>query len=126
MQQPCELDIPSDHSSLYDDGDNDFLDSDSISTDNREDGEDNEDVPNVQRRRQARLHSNSIKFLYRNETWSQASNEYDSPPIPFSGETLGVKESYPSMPTFLHLFGIFWTRNIFERFVQKQIAMHRR
>jgi hypothetical protein len=55
---------------------------------------------------------NSIKHLYRNGTWSQFTNEYTPETIPFSGDLVGVKKTYWRMPSFLHLFGIFWTRTV--------------
>ena len=55
---------------------------------------------------------NSIRDIFQKETWSQCSNEYATRVLPFIGNTLGVKKTYHRMPSFLHLFGCFWTRSI--------------
>jgi hypothetical protein len=55
---------------------------------------------------------NSVKHVYRDETWTQFTNEYAPGTLPFTGDPPGVKKSYPRMPSFLHLFGLFWTRNM--------------
>jgi hypothetical protein len=54
----------------------------------------------------------SIKHIFREETWSQSTNEYAQGALPFVGDLLGVKKTYRRMPSFLHLFGLFWTREV--------------
>jgi hypothetical protein len=58
------------------------------------------------------INPNSVKHVYRDETWTQFTNEYAPGTLPFTGDPLGVKKSYPRMPSFLHLFGLFWIRNM--------------
>jgi hypothetical protein len=54
----------------------------------------------------------SIKYLFRDETWSQCTNEYAPGTLPFTGDPPGVRKLYRRMPSFLHLFGLFWTRAV--------------
>jgi hypothetical protein len=50
----------------------------------------------------------SIRWRYRNETWSHSNFTYDPKPIPFRGRRGPIKH-YHSLPTFMHLFDLFWS-----------------
>jgi hypothetical protein len=50
----------------------------------------------------------SMRWRFHNETWSHAHFTYDPKPRPFRGQRGPVKH-YHSMPTFMHLFDLFWS-----------------
>ena len=83
-------------------GDNELFDYNSM-------GSDFGEVQELDRRRHIPIDSNSMKYLFWNETWTQVAYEYESNPLLFSNHTLGAKYLYLRMPTFWHLFGIFRT-----------------
>jgi hypothetical protein len=63
----------------------------------------------------APLDPSSTQHLFREGTWSQSSNTFSPEPSPYSGGTSGLKQEYTRMPTFLHLFGLFWTHTVMNR-----------
>ena len=108
--------------------DDEFFDYTSLESDGGEGSDVHGEVLEISTRRHCPIDPNSIKYLFRDETWTQLSNEYEPSPIPFFGDTPGVKSTYPRMPTFLHLFGIFWTRAVLQNnkiFALRPITMHK-
>jgi hypothetical protein len=75
---------------------------------NFEDGHGN--VPSV-----VRLDANSTQHLFRKGIWLQSSNTFSPEPLPYSGGPSGLKHEYIRMPTYLHLFGLFWTHTVLNR-----------
>jgi hypothetical protein len=57
----------------------------------------------------------STQHLFREGTWSQSSNTFSPEPLPYSGGPRGLKHDYTRMPTYLHLFGLFWTHTVLNR-----------
>lgn len=49
----------------------------------------------------------SVKHLYRSSTWRKAHIEYNPTPKEFSCASC-PKRDFPSFPTFLKLFALFW------------------
>jgi hypothetical protein len=77
-----------------------------------EQGQQEVEVQQGSRRQPTVIDENSIKHIFREQTWSQSTNEYSEGALPFIGDPPGVKKSYRRMPSFLHLFGLFWTREV--------------
>jgi hypothetical protein len=50
----------------------------------------------------------SVRWRFRESTWSQSHFTYSPPRRPFSGRR-GPVRHYHSMPTFLHLFDLYWS-----------------
>jgi hypothetical protein len=82
------------------------------SSDNEDEGHEEFKVDDGGVRRPIPIDPNSIKHIFREETWSQSTNEYALGMLHFIGEPPGMKKSYRRMPSFLHLFGLFWTREV--------------
>jgi hypothetical protein len=78
-----------------------------LDSDDEEQGEIEVEVQGSSRRGPTIIDPNSLKHIFREETWSQSTNEYEHLPLPFLGDPLGVKKIYRRMPSFLHLFGFF-------------------
>jgi hypothetical protein len=58
-----------------------------------------------------------ITWRYRDETWSKQNFTYSPPRIPFLGRQ-GPRSDYGNgMPTFLHLFDLFWPYSILRKIV---------
>jgi hypothetical protein len=55
---------------------------------------------------------NSVAHLFRDATWLQSSNTFSPEPLPYSGGRAGLRHEYTRMPTYLHLFGLFWTHMV--------------
>jgi hypothetical protein len=51
---------------------------------------------------------NSVRWRFRDTTWSQSHFTYAPPRRPFYGKR-GPIRHYDSMPTFLHLFDLYWS-----------------
>jgi hypothetical protein len=60
----------------------------------------------------------SVRWRYRDETWSQSNFTYDLLQRPFVGKRRPVKHYY-SMPTFLQLFDLFWTSQTLRSIVRE-------
>jgi hypothetical protein len=63
----------------------------------------------------APLDPSSTQHLFREGTWSQSSNTFSPEPSPYLGGPSRLKHEYTRMPTFLHLFGLFWTHTVLNR-----------
>jgi hypothetical protein len=50
----------------------------------------------------------SVRWRFRDETWSHAHFTYAPPQIQFRGQR-GPTKHYHAMPTFMHLFDLFWS-----------------
>jgi hypothetical protein len=61
------------------------------------------------------LDPNSTAHLFRDSTWSQSTNTFSPEPLPYSGGPAGLRHEYTRMPTYLHLFGLFWTHTVLNR-----------
>jgi hypothetical protein len=61
----------------------------------------------------------SIQHLFWEGTWSQSSNSFSPEPSSYSGGPSGLKQEYTRMPTYLHLFGLFWTHMVLNRICTK-------
>jgi hypothetical protein len=58
------------------------------------------------------LDPSSTQHLFWEGTWSQSSNIFLPEPSPYLGGPSSLKNEYIRMPTFLHLFGLFWTHTV--------------
>jgi hypothetical protein len=58
-----------------------------------EEGHEEFEVDDVGVRRPTPIDHASIKYIYREETWSQSTNEYAPEVLPFTGDPPGVKKS---------------------------------
>jgi hypothetical protein len=65
------------------------------------------------------LDPSSTQHLFWEGTWSQSSNTFSPEPLPYSGGPSGLKHDYTRMPTYLHLFGLFWTHTVLRRICAK-------
>ena len=54
----------------------------------------------------------SNQHLYQEGTWLQSSNTFSLEPLPYSRRPSGLKHEYTRMPTYLYLFGLFWTHTV--------------
>ena len=109
FQEPCKLDIGINDENFFDSKDDDLFDYDLIRSDFEKDHKVYKEAHGLGRRRHVPIDPNSIKYLFYEETWFQFANEYEPSSLPFCGNAPRVKYTYPRMPTFLHLFGIFWS-----------------
>jgi hypothetical protein len=50
----------------------------------------------------------SIQWRFWNETWSHSHFTFDPKPKPYRGQRGPIKH-YHCLPTFLHLFDLFWS-----------------
>jgi hypothetical protein len=92
-----------------------FYDNLELAISDSQDEEQSEEEVEVQqgsRRQPTVVDENSIKHLFREETWSQSTNEYAQRALPFIGDPPSVKKIDRRMPSFLHLFSLFWTREV--------------
>ena len=60
-----------------------------------------------------------LKWKFRNETWENPNFTYNPPPRPYSRCPRGPKFIYFTLPTFMTLFGLFWTISIIEDIVRE-------
>jgi hypothetical protein len=72
--------------------------------------EENGNIPPV-----VSVDATSTQHLFWEGTWSQSSNSFLPEPSPYSGGPSGLKQEYTRMPTYLHLFGLFWTHTVLNR-----------
>jgi hypothetical protein len=60
-----------------------------------------------------------LKYRYREETWSKNNFTYNPPRMPFRGSR-GLKRQYINgMPTFMHLFSLFWPYSMLKKIVRE-------
>jgi hypothetical protein len=60
----------------------------------------------------------SMRWHFCNETWSHSHFTYDAKPRPFRGQKGPIKH-YHSLPTFMHLFDLFWSYQTLRSIVEE-------
>ena len=59
---------------------------------------------------------NGIKFLYRDDTWTQNSCTYDPPMLEFVGRRRNTR-FFENFPTILTMWNLFWPQTVLQDIV---------
>ena len=52
--------------------------------------------------------SNDVKVAYQTSPWSKLHSSFDSNPIDFTQDNVGLAHDYRNVPTYLGIFTLFW------------------